>query len=72
MTETAAQDHALATALDQWAVDHLEAAIALHKLVVEAMKTTGHRHVGRAIVRLEVPEDEHPEVYAGRKPGDQR
>jgi hypothetical protein len=45
MTETNAQDHAFETALDQWAVDHLEAAIALHKLVVEAMKTTGYRHM---------------------------
>jgi hypothetical protein len=72
VTDGTPQDHAFETALDQWAVDHLEAAIALHKLVVEAMKTTGYRHIGKAMVRLEVPEDWHPEVYAGRKRGDQR
>jgi hypothetical protein len=72
MTETAAEDHALEAALDQWAVDHLEAAIALHKLVVEALKTTGYRQIGKALAGLEVPEDWHQEVYAGKKPGDQR
>ena len=58
MTET----DAFETALDQWAVDHLEAAVALHNLVVEAMKTTGYRHIGKAIAGLEVPD--------GRKAGD--
>jgi hypothetical protein len=62
MTDTDPQDSALESALDQWAVDYLEAAIALHNLVVEAMKTTGYRHIGKAIVGLEVPD--------GRKPGD--
>ena len=61
MIETAAQDHGLETALDQWAVDHLEAAITLHKIVVEAVKTTGYRHIGKSIAGLEVPN--------GRKPG---
>jgi hypothetical protein len=54
-------------ALDRWATEHLEAAVELRKIVREALKTTGYRHIGRALLDMEVPEDWHPEVYGGRK-----
>jgi hypothetical protein len=57
----------LEESLDAWATDHLEAAVALHNLVREALKTTGYRNIGKAIAQLEVPEDWHPEVYSGPK-----
>jgi hypothetical protein len=37
-------------------VDHREAAIALKAILREAMKTTGYRHIGKAILGLELPE----------------
>jgi hypothetical protein len=57
--------------LDAWSVDYLEAAIALHAIVHEAMKSTGYRHIGKAIAQLELPkqtEPWQPQVYASRKP----
>jgi hypothetical protein len=51
-----ARELTLEEALDTWSVDHLEAAIALQTIVREAMKTTGYRHIGKAIAGLELPE----------------
>jgi hypothetical protein len=56
--------------LDRWATDHLEAAVALRKIIREALKTTGYRHIGRAVAELEVPEDWRPEVSGSGKQTD--
>jgi hypothetical protein len=59
-------------ALDTWAVDHLEAAIALRAIIRKALEHTGHRQIGKAIARLELPQPSEPwqpQVYASRKPG---
>ena len=56
----------LDVALDAWAVDHLDAAIALkailHAYVFETKKA-GYRQVGKAVAHLELPR------HAGGLPG---
>jgi len=46
-------------ALNGWATAHTEAAAALHKIIREALKTTGYRHIGKAILDMGIPEEWH-------------
>ena len=54
----AAEPITLDAALDAWAVDHLDAAVALQSIVrayVFVTKKAGYRQVGKAIAHLELP-----------------